>query len=145
MPSVSREAIYAALFTKVSTAAKFTTKSRRLKHFAQVQPGEHPAIYQIQRDEMGQAVRGIPTKWTLSVDLFIYAWQADLKAAPSQALNPLLDAIEAAFKPDTPTVNDCTLGGLVSRCGIAGKVEIFEGVGDGNQAVAIVPIDIVIA
>ena len=145
MPSVSRETVYAALFARVASAAKFTTKSRRLKHFAQVQSGEHPAIFQIQRDEDAQITRGIPTRWNLRVDLFIYAWQSDPKAAPSQSLNPLLDAIEAALKPDNPTVNDCTLGGLVSHCRIAGKVEIFEGVADGNQAVAIVPIDIMIA
>ncbi|HXP74621.1 MAG TPA: hypothetical protein VN823_10790 [Stellaceae bacterium] len=57
-------------------------------------------------------------------------------------MNPLLDAIETALAPDLVT-NVQSLGGLVAHCWIAGKVETDEGV-LGGQAVAIVPIEILV-
>ena len=79
----------------------------------------------------------------LSVELFVYiSTAADPTVAPSQVMNPLIDAIEAALAPD-PTSLVQSLGGLVDHAWIAGKIESDEGL-LGDQAVAIVPIDILI-
>lgn len=145
MPSVSREAIYSALFAKLQGIAGFKTASRRLQNFMQVSPSQQPALYQLQRMETAQVVKGIPTRWNLKVDLFLYVWQGGASAAASSALNPLLDAVEAALRPDNLSVGECTLGGLVSHCRIEGPVEIFEGVGDGNQTVAVLSINLMTA
>lgn len=135
-----REPIYAALFAKLSNVAGFTTRSRKLKHWSDVGPTEQPALFMAQKGETAQIVRGQPTRWTLSIDVYLYVKTAG-SDAPAQLLNPLLDAITAALAPDNPIENTQTLGGLVHRCWIEGQIETDEGT-LGDQAVAIVPINI---
>ena len=71
---------------------------------AQVPANEQPALFQVQRREGAVTVLGLPTKWTLSADLYIYvnSGEDDL-AVPAVQLNPILDAIEAALAPDIVT------------------------------------------
>ena len=139
---MNREAIYSALFAKMSAAAGFATASRRLRHWSDVGAVEQPALFQVQRSETARRDAGLPSKWTLAVDLFLYAHAADDATAAATVMNPLLDAIEAALAPD-PVTNVQSLGGLAAHCWIAGKVETDEGV-LGGQAVAIVPIEILV-
>ena len=139
---MNREAIYSALFAKMSAAAGFATASRRLRHWSDVGAVEQPALFQVQRSETARRDAGLPSKWTLAVDLFLYAHAADDATAAATVMNPLLDAIEAALAPD-PVTNVQGLGGLAAHCWIAGKVETDEGV-LGGQAVAIVPIEILV-
>jgi len=57
-------------------------------------------------------------------------------------LNPLLDAVEAALAPSATTgLQDLGLPAMVQHAYISGKVETDEGV-LGDQAVAIVPVEI---
>lgn len=144
---IARETIYAALFTLVSGSANFVTASRKLVHWSDLGPEEHPAIFQRQVDEVRVEQRGVPPKIKLSVDLYIYvhslSQQLDPMVTPSQLLNPLLDAIDAALAIDDRSNNVNTLGGLVSHCWIEGKTENFEGM-IGDQAVAIIPISILV-
>jgi hypothetical protein len=142
---MNRETIYGALFAKLQGAASFKTASRRLRHWGDLQPGEQPALFQAQKDETAHRARGLPPKWTLNLDIYVYAQAPDDTTAPSTVLNPLLDSIEAALAPagaDLATGVQ-TLGGLVSHCWISGKITTDEGV-LGGQAVAIVPIEIVV-
>lgn len=139
---MNREAIYGALLAKVSTAAGFVTASRRLRHWSDVAAAEQPALFQVQKTETVRRETGLPPKWSLGVDLFVYAHAPDDATSATTAINPLLDAIEATLAPD-PFSNMQTLGGLVAHCWIAGKVETDEGV-LGGQAVAIVPIEILV-
>ena len=139
---MNREAIYSALFAKITGAAGFGTASRRLRHWSDVGPAEQPALFQVQKSEMAKRDAGLPPKWTLALDLFVYAQAPDDLSAATTVMNPLLDAIEAALAPD-PVTNVQSLGGLVAHCWIAGKVETDEGV-LGGQAVAIVPIEILV-
>lgn len=143
----SRETIYAALFTKVSTAANFVTVSRYLKHWADVPAEAHPALYQRQVTESYERVRGLPQKTRLNVELYVYvhtmAQSLDPEITPSQLINPLLDAVEASLAPDNLQANVQTLGGLASHCWIEGSVEVFEGL-LGDQAVAIIPVSILV-
>ncbi|HEY3919446.1 MAG TPA: hypothetical protein VGL83_16780 [Stellaceae bacterium] len=138
-----REPIYAALFALVATAAEFVTVSRRLRHWTDVGAAEQPALFQIQKSETAEGRRPLPAKWRAAVDLYLYAQAPDEIAAPATVLNPLIDAIEAALAPD-PFTNVQSLGGLVSHCWIAGKIQTDEGV-LGGQAVAIVPLEILVS
>lgn len=141
----SRETIYAALFSRISalkTAGTIVTASRRWKGFADVAQEMMPAIYQIQIREAVTAQKSIPSLTKMSVELYIYCWQQDETAPYSSTLNPILDAIDATLKPDNPIQQECTLDGLVSKCRVSGDIEIFEGVNEGRQIVAIVPIEI---
>jgi hypothetical protein len=139
---MTREPIYAALFARVAGAAGFTVTSRKLKHIADISKGGQPALYQVQAGERGEVQRGLPTKWTLSAELWISAIGTS-SASPSQALNPLLDAVVTALTPNDPS-NVLTLGGLVDHCWIAGQIEIHEGV-LGDVALAVIPVDILTA
>lgn len=138
-----REPIYAALFALVASAASFVTVSRRLRHWSDVGAAEQPALFMIQKSENAEERRPLPVKWRASVDLYIYAQAPDELTPPATVLNPLLDAVEAALAPD-PVGHVQTLGGLVSHCWIAGRIQTDEGV-LGGQAVAIVPIEILIS
>jgi hypothetical protein len=140
---ILREPIYAALFARVAAAAGFVTTERRLRHWGDVAPAEQPALFQHQKGETA-AVKplGAPTVWTLRVELYLYAHSSDPYLAPAAALNPLIDAVEAALSPNAATgIQDLGLPAMVQHAYIAGKVETEEGV-LGDQAVAIVPIEI---
>jgi hypothetical protein len=139
---VNRELVYQALFTKVGSAAGFVTAGRRLRHWSDVAAAEQPALFQVQKFETVKRDAGLPPKWTLGIDLFVYAHAPDDVSPAASVINPLLDAVEAALAPDLVS-NLQTLGGLVAHCWIAGKIETDEGV-LGGQAVAIVPIEILV-
>jgi hypothetical protein len=63
-------------------------------------------------------------------------------AAPATILNPLLDALEAALAPSPATgIQNLGLPAMVQHPYIAGKIETDEGV-LGDQAIAIVPVEI---
>jgi hypothetical protein len=138
-----REPIYAALFTLVAGAASFVTISRRLRHWSDIGAAEQPALFMIQKSENAEERRPLPVKWRASVDLYLYAQAPDELTSPATVLNPLLDAVEAALAPD-PVGHVQTLGGLVSHCWIAGRIQTDEGV-LGGQAVAIVPVEILVS
>jgi hypothetical protein len=138
--SLTREPIYLALWNKVRVIPGFNTVSRRLAHWADVPKSQQPALYQAQAGEMAMLEHGIPTRWHLSVNLYLYVVaDEDPYASPAPMLNALLDAVEAAVAPDYSGYQ--TLGGLVYDCKINGKIETLEGV-LGGQEVAIVPIEI---
>lgn len=144
---IPRETIYEALFQLVAASASFTTASRKLVHWSDLGPEEHPAIFQRQLDEDRISQRGVPPKVHLRVELYVYvhtlSQQLNPTVVPSQLLNPLMDAIDAALAVDDKSNNVLTLGGLVSHCWIDGKTENFEGM-IGDQAVSIIPISILV-
>ncbi len=133
----SREPIYAALFALVSAAAPFVTASRRVRLLNEVQPSQLPALFMQQMGENALANRFAPGKYTLRVDLALYAQSTDANASAAPQLNALVDAVEAAI-----TAQPQTLGGLASHCSVAGDIVYFEGT-LGTRAGAIVPVEIV--
>jgi len=137
----SRETIYAALFALVSGAADFVTTGRKAQIMTQMQPSQLPALYQEQVSEETQQVNGIPPKYTLRVDIIIYALNPDATQPSTPQLNALIDALEATLAP-SPVTQRQTLGGLVSHCFINGKTQIFEG-DLANRVAAVIPIEIV--
>jgi hypothetical protein len=140
---IAREAIYAALFARVAAAADFVTTERRLRHWSDVAPAEQPALLQLQKTETAALkTLGAPTVWTLTVELYLYAHSSDPYLAPAMVLNPLIDAVESALAPAAITgVQDLGLPAMVQHACIAGKIETDEGA-LGDQAVAIVPVEI---
>lgn len=146
-----RENIYAGIFAffsalTVGGSPAFKKATRQLKVWENVEPEDQPALLMLQKSESCSKPRGLPAKWTLSIDLYLYVHtgsQYDPDIVPSQLLNPLMDAIEASLTLDDVSNNACTLNGLVSHCFIDGVVEIFEG-NLGDQAVCIIPITVVV-
>lgn len=144
----TREQIYSALFTLVSTlyaadqSLMFKTSSRRYKPFSEVPAIQQPSIFQVQRTEQPNQTTGLPAGWKMEVDLVIYANSGgDADVVVSTILNPILDAVTALFDTTAqPGSNKQTLGGLVHYARISGAIETDEGV-LGDQAFAIIPIE----
>jgi hypothetical protein len=140
---IAREPIYAALFDLVTGAAGFVTAERRLRHWSDVAPAEQPALFMTQKSETA-AVKalGAPLVWTLTVELYLYAHSSDPQLSPATVLNPLIDAVEGALAPATATgLQDLGLAAMVQHAAITGKIETEEGI-LGDQAIAIIPIEI---
>jgi len=140
---IAREPIYAALFDLAAGAAGFVTAERRLRHWSDVAPAEQPALFMTQKSEIA-AVKtpGAPTVWTLLVELYLYAHSSDAHLSPATVLNPLVDAVEAALAPAATTgLQHLGLPSMVQHATIAGKIETEEGV-LGDQAIAIIPVEI---
>jgi hypothetical protein len=140
---ITREPIYAALFGLLEAAADFTVVGRRLRHWSDVAPAEQPALFMAQKTELASVkTLGAPTVWTLAVDLYLYVHSSDPYLAPATVLNPLIDAVEAALAASATTgVQDLGLPATVQHAYISGKIETDEGV-LGDQAVAVVPVEI---
>jgi len=144
---INFETIYLALFNKVKVATygdppvAFLTTSRRLKHWSGVPSGEQPALFQIEIGIELVQQKGIPSKYLLKADLYIYAFNSDHNSTPAIMLNQLIAAVNESLAPD-PATGFQTLGlESVSHCWIEGEIITDEGV-LGDQAVAIVPINI---
>ena len=140
---IVREAIYGALWSLAVGAANFASANRRLRHWADLAPAEQPALFMSEKG--GHAVTkalGGPTIWTLHADFYVYVHTSDPYLAPAMLLNPLLDALEAALAASPVTgIQNLGLPAMVQHAYIAGKVETDEGV-LGDQAIAIVPVEI---
>lgn len=142
MSGVTREAVYAAVFARAAAVSGLVTASRKARHWADVGPAEQPALFQIQRQESLETMTGLPPKRRFAVDLYLYARSSDPAVAPASLLNPLLDALEAAFAAD-PGTGRQNLGGLVEHASLGPRIETDEGV-LGDQAVVIVPVEILV-
>lgn len=142
--TASREAIYAALFALVKSAAPFKLTSRRLKLWADVNSSQKPALFVVQRPQTYvQGSTATPQKVTLEAEIIIYTDAGkDPNFIPATELNTLVDAVDQALAGSVITGNQ-TLGGLVAHCWIEGKVFIDPGDLDGD-GLAIIPVKILI-
>jgi hypothetical protein len=140
---IIRETIYATLWALGAGTARFTSASRRLRHWSGVAPAEQPALFMSEKGGSAVIKRlGAPIVWTLHADFYIYAHSSDPYLAPGTILNPLIDALEAALAPSPTTgIQNLGLPEMVQHAYITGKVETDEGV-LGDQAVAIIPVEI---
>ncbi|MEC4591616.1 hypothetical protein VPG91_11510 [Nitrospirillum amazonense] len=139
---MAREDIYSALFARLTAAAPFATASRRLRLWNDLSPTQQPALFLVLRGEESTRAGTMPRHRVLRVDIVLYAQAPDDDTAGAVVLNPLLDAVEGALQPP-PGQDKLTLGGLVFDCWIEGKTTTDEGA-LGSQAVAIVPVNILI-
>ena len=137
---MNREAIYTALFAKLSGVAGLATTSRRLKHYSEVSPSQQPAMYVTQASQFVKQIKGFPSEYTLEAKVWIYSHNTDTAISPATALNNLLDLVDLALRPSVPQDKQ-TLGGLVEHCWIDGEIVTDEG-SLGDQAVAIFTIKI---
>jgi hypothetical protein len=140
---IVREMVYAALWALGAGAARFTSANRRLRHWADLAPAEQPALFMSEKGGHAAIKRlGAPIVWTLFAEFYVYAHSSDPYLAPGTILNPLLDALEAALAPAPTTgIQNLGLPDMVQHAYIAGRIETDEGV-LGDQAIAIVPVEI---
>lgn len=144
---LAREDIYNALFLKLKSAYQFKTATRRVRHWDAFKNEQGPVLVMIEEGETYEPeFTGEPTKVTLDVTAMVYFWVSgkigDGPDAPISLLNPIVDALEAAIAPD-PTTQAQTLGGVVNRVWIDGKILKSSGDQD-NVAIAMIPIKMVV-
>lgn len=139
----TRETIMAALFARLAAIDGLASSSRRLRHWADVPAEDQPALFLAQRTGgVVERVRGQPSRLTLRADAYLYV-RTDESTLPATILNDLLDAVAEALEPESEAFPVQTLGGVVHHCWIDGEIETDEGT-LGDQAVAIVPITIIV-
>lgn len=139
------EAIYQALFNRLSMIDGVVTTSRRLRHFNQVSPEQRPALFITQGNQLESPVKGLDAKVVLEAEVYLYIHEADPSIPPSIQLNHMIDQVRQSIAPDFPEVCEYqTLGGLVEHCWIEGVIEVFEAVENmlDDQGIAIIPIRI---
>ncbi|MDE3017030.1 MAG: hypothetical protein KGI29_08965 [Pseudomonadota bacterium] len=139
----NRETIIQALFDLALTATTFNTSGRRLLLWSKV--ASFPALFVQSTGTYypPREARGLPPKRTITAELWVYTDVGkDPNANPEQALNNIIDAIEAALTPGINCIAQ-TLGGIVSHAWIEGDIEQFPGVLDGI-AKAIIPVKILV-
>lgn len=140
---IDREQIYQAAFDLAKNTSGAKSFSRRLKHWSDVPHADQPALFMVQRRETAKVTTKIPTIWTMGIDFVLYGHNSGQDSvAPMSTLNPIIDAIVAAFLP-AGGVEEQTLGGLVERCRIDGEILTDEGV-LGDQAIVVIPITILV-
>jgi hypothetical protein len=138
---MSREAIYQALFARVSTAADFATATRRIKEYADVDQATQPAILQVELGEKWAEPGTPPQAVVLRAKLFLYCESNDPTEPVSTQINTLMDAVTAALAP--PDIEERqTLGGLVYNTAIVGDVTIAEGL--SGQSEVSIPLEIML-
>jgi hypothetical protein len=147
---IDREAIYNALLARIGAAGEFVTISRKPIPPNQLTPEMQPALFLEEiRETANPRPRGLPTKWTLDVNLGIYYYfesqpetPGEHNCSPSTDLNQLLTAVDQALAADGRGVQ--TLGGMVDHCWIEGEV-IKSPAYLQAQGAAIVPVKILAA
>jgi hypothetical protein len=140
---MKRETIYKALFELIRNLNGAATTSRILAHWDDVPPNMQPALYLTNDTQQAEQVTGFPTKYLLGAKIWIYCHRDSGEEVPSAQINEILDGLDEVLKPSESPTNKQTLGGLVEHCWISGAIETDEGT-LGNQAVAIVPIQMLV-
>lgn len=128
----AREDVYKAMFAlvtplmagnkgKISAATPFVLVTREVIEVQRRKPEEQPCLMQYEFNEANEYNGRLLVKrvWTV---VYIIGVTHDAKTTGASLLNPLIDVVEACFRPtdDEPI----TLGGLVTNVqlsGIAGK------------------------
>jgi hypothetical protein len=124
--------------TPINGASTWNTTSERLRLWADVSSDQQPAAFLVTHREIDE-YRGLGLlRRRLELGVWCYSRSDTDKGQPQ--LDTMMEAFEAAFiKPDDPSTNCNTLGGLVYWVRIEGKV--FKDPGDiDNQTMLIVPL-----
>lgn len=126
--------------TAASVTQGFQTTGRRVIHWSKV--AAQPAIFVRHiKERYPTRPTGMLAKVEINTEIWIYCRVPDDANADS-SMNPLLDAVELALKPN-PVTSVQTLGGAVIHCWIEGDLDIDPGDLD-NQAKAVIPIKMLV-
>ena len=141
------ETVYQALFDLTAALAwppsgTLMFSSRRVKTFEDL-PAQ-PALCQAETDETMTQVTGQVAVTTLGASWLIYHQAGkDDDVIPAQTTNAILTAVRGLFVDPTFPDEAQTLGGLVHKCWIEGRIQKFQGDLDG-QTLIVVPIKILV-
>ena len=90
MIGVTRESIMSALFNKLITATGVKTYGRKLVTWNDVPAGKQPALFMIQLHQEALYRIGMPIRWTLPIEVYLYVHSnGNHNVAPSTLLNDI--------------------------------------------------------
>lgn len=149
--AIGRETIYAALFSQlfskldVSNGGPFQTTSRRVQSVGQLQIGDQPALFMTTVGERNRhTVLGAPPITDMMATLYVYAMVDEMTDVPDTVINNLMDTIENAVSPSAINAQagdgSQTLGDLVQRVWIDGRLTAYGTGAAGRQSVSVVQI-----
>jgi hypothetical protein len=139
------EAIYQALFDLTERLVwapdgALAYRARRVRTFEDL-PAQ-PALCQAETDETMTAITGMPATTTLGASWLIYHQAGkDDDAVPATVTNAILSAVRRLFVDPADPDFAQTLGGMVHKCWIEGRIQKFQGDLDG-QTLIVAPIKI---
>jgi hypothetical protein len=139
----TREQVYQAVFAKLVGLQGTVSWSRRVTLPTQVPLVDQPALMLWEQPEKTDQSTPKPPNRVWRAEVLVVFTNDDKTVPGATIINPILDAIEAAFAVDDPVRNACTLGGLVHYCRIEGQT--YKETGDTDPSGlggAIVPIAI---
>lgn len=150
---MQRDPIYAALKTQLTalTVAPYPVLVVSRGFVMWDQADAQPAIYIAPGSEMGDYKMGLPTKWLIKLDLYVYVkWVDDIEQGVT-LLAQVMDGIDYILSPTGPNgvgngnqfVN--TLGGLAQYCALSGPAEVSGGFLNRSQSIARMPVEILVA
>lgn len=146
MPKPKRNTAYQALWELLlsvppPTGMTWGTREPRVKEWDQVPPGSQPAMFMQQVIEVSSRRREQQMiTWEWYAQVFIYFRSGTVTDQDDwRVLNEFLDAFDAVIQGRVAGEHQ-TLGGIVYDCYIEGTVGLYEGQGDPNQAVIVIPI-----
>ena len=154
---MQREPIYLALQNQLTALMvdpyNVLVVSRGWIHFDEAD--QQPAIYIVPKNERAEYKRGLPTKWVMELDLYVYSKWSDSVNQGVSNLAILMDAIEYILSPVGPNSSQTTTGresnsvnslnGLVVYCALQGVAEISGGFLNRGQTIARMPLEIMVA
>src|ERR1700761_2427269 len=100
MTAATREQISVAFFDLIAGAADFAATSRRFVHWDQVNETQMPFLTMIKTGEQRARQSESLPALTINAHVFVYLSAGmDPHDVPDNAMNAVLDAIDAAVKP----------------------------------------------
>jgi hypothetical protein len=148
MARAKRNDVYTALWNLLltvpaPTGMTWATRENRLKHWDQVPPGSQPAMFmqQVIERSAGRRQRQVPTWEWHALAIVYFRSNTILDQDDWRITNEFLDNFDRIIQ-GIP-VGECqTLGGIVYDCYVEGDVGLYEGQGDPNQAVIVIPLTV---
>jgi hypothetical protein len=151
---VQRDPIYNALLVELQQlqVAPYNVKVVSRGFVPWENADQQPAIYIVPVTEEGIYKRGLPTKWTIKLDLYVYArWKNSVVQGVTR-LAEIMDGIDLILAPVGPNAGPQgdngyvnTLGGLCSYCALQGAAQVSGGFLSQNQTIARMPVEILVA
>lgn len=110
-----------------------------------------PAIFIVPVNEKGDYKRGLPTKWTFKIDLYVYNKWVDSVQQGVILLTQIMDGIDYVLSPLGPNGGILTdngyvnnLNGLAVYCALQGEADISGGFLNQGQTIARMPLEIMV-
>lgn len=151
---MQRDPIYAALLTQLQAllASPYLVQVVSRGFVPWDEADLQPAIYMAPISEETIYKRGLPNKYLIKLDLWVYVRWVDSVSQGVTALAQVMDSIDYILSPLGPNggahgnngyVND--LGGLAQYCALSGTSEISGGFLNKSQTIARMPLEIQVA